>query len=156
MLWYVLKVQRQLLYSICLLQGRHEWGKVGDRSNSKTCPICLSNSATAKLFMGIEPAFYVDSGEPDYCFVPCGHMANSKTVRYWSSIPIPCGTSGFQSACPFCATPLLGEGFCKRRPFFRFFNCQNIFLVFYCLPGLFNSITITTVYLQIRQLVGHC
>ena len=49
------------------------------------------------------------SGPPDYCFVPCGHMANAKTVKYWSGIPIPCGTSGFQSACPFCATPLLGR-----------------------------------------------
>ena len=35
------------------------------------------------------------SGPPDYCFVPCGHMANAKTVKYWSGIPIPCGTSGF-------------------------------------------------------------
>jgi pellino protein len=90
------------------VQGRHEWGKVGDRSNSKTCPICMCNSSAVKLTMGTEPAFYVDSSEPDYCFVPCGHMANSKTVKYWSSIPIPCGTSGFQSACPFCATPLQG------------------------------------------------
>ena len=69
----------------------------------------MCNSSAAKLIMGIEPAFYVDSSEPDYCFVPCGHMANAKTVKYWSSIPIPCGTSGFQSACPFCATPLLGS-----------------------------------------------
>jgi len=96
------------------VQGRHEWGKVGDRSGSKTCPICLCNSATTKLVMGIEPAFYVDQGPMDYCFVPCGHMANEKTVRYWSSIPIPCGTSGFQSACPFCAVPLNGDaGFSK-------------------------------------------
>lgn len=84
---------------------------MGDRSNSKTCPICMSNSSAAKLTMGIEPAFYVDSGPPDYCFVPCGHMANMKTVKYWSGIPIPCGTSGFQSACPFCATPLQGNLF---------------------------------------------
>lgn len=80
----------------------------------------MCNSSAAKLIMGIEPAFYVDSSEPDYCFVPCGHMANAKTVKYWSSIPIPCGTSGFQSACPFCATPLLGiyhinkEGDCNK------------------------------------------
>ena len=68
----------------------------------------MSNSSTVKLTMGTEPAFYVDSGPPDYCFVPCGHMANEKTVKYWSGIPIPCGTSGFQSACPFCAVPLAG------------------------------------------------
>jgi len=90
------------------VQGRHEWGNVGDRVGSKTCPICIANSSIVKLIMGTEPAFYVDSGPPDYCFVPCGHMANEKTVKYWSSIPIPCGTSGFQSACPFCAVPLAG------------------------------------------------
>jgi len=90
------------------VQGRHDWGKVNDRNNSKTCPICMCNSSSNKLIMGIEPAFYVDNGPPEYCFVPCGHMANSKTVGYWCGIPIPCGTSGFQSACPFCATPLQG------------------------------------------------
>jgi len=91
------------------VQGRHEWGNVGDRVGSKTCPICLSNSSIVKLTMGGEPAFYVDAGPPTYCFVPCGHMANEKTVKYWSGIPIPCGTSGFQSACPFCAVPLAGS-----------------------------------------------
>ena len=53
--------------------------------------------------------FYVDCQPPDFCFVPCGHMASEKTVKYWASVPIPCGTSGFQSACPFCAVPLTGE-----------------------------------------------
>ena len=53
-------------------------------------------------------AFYVDCDAPAYCFVPCGHMASAKTVKYWSEVPIPCGTSGFQSACPFCAVPLTG------------------------------------------------
>jgi len=90
------------------VRGRHVWVKLNDRSNSKTCPICLCNSASNKLVMGLEPAFYVDNGQPNYCFVPCGHMANAKTVSYWCGIPIPCGTSGFQSACPFCATPLQG------------------------------------------------
>ena len=41
-------------------------------------------------------AFYVDCQPPDYCFVPCGHMASEKTVKYWANVPIPCGTSGFQ------------------------------------------------------------
>ena len=54
------------------------------------------------------PAFYVDCDAPAYCFVPCGHMASPKTVKYWAEVPIPCGTSGFQSACPFCAVPLTG------------------------------------------------
>jgi len=95
------------------VQGRHEWGNVGDRVGSKTCPICMCNSSIVKLTMGMEPSFYVDTGPPDYCFVPCGHMANEATVKYWSSIPIPCGTSGFQSACPFCAVPLSSPGFRK-------------------------------------------
>ena len=53
--------------------------------------------------------FYVDCLPPDYCFVPCGHMASEQTVKYWANVPIPCGTSGFQSACPFCAVPLSGN-----------------------------------------------
>ena len=33
--------------------------------------------------MGIEPAFYVDSGPPVfYAFNPCGHIATEKTVKY--------------------------------------------------------------------------
>lgn len=33
--------------------------------------------------MGLEPAFYVDSGPPNfYAFNPCGHMATEKTVKY--------------------------------------------------------------------------
>ena len=81
-------------------------------------------TTVAQLCMGAEPgtffrnlqkifsksksisAFYVDCDAPAYCFVPCGHMASYKTVKYWAEVPIPCGTSGFQSACPFCAVPL--------------------------------------------------
>jgi hypothetical protein len=59
-------------------------------------------------FLLFFPAFYVDCDAPAYCFVPCGHMASPKTVKYWAEVPIPCGTSGFQSACPFCAVPLTG------------------------------------------------
>ena len=62
-----------------------------------------------KVCMGIEPAFYVDSGPPTFCFNPCGHMASEKTVKYWASVPIPHGTNGFHAACPFCASPLEGD-----------------------------------------------
>ena len=48
-------------------------------------------------FLLFFPAFYVDCDAPAYCFVPCGHMASPKTVKYWAEVPIPCGTSGFQS-----------------------------------------------------------
>lgn len=96
------------------VQGRHNWGNVNESKGTKTCPICLQTSSVAPLVMGAEPAFYVDCHSPDYCFVPCGHMASEKTVRYWAEVPIPCGTSGFQSACPFCAVPLTGNpGFTK-------------------------------------------
>lgn len=91
------------------VQGRHDWGNLNDSKNTKTCPICLGATGVAQLIMGAEPAFYVDCDAPDYCFVPCGHMASEKTVRYWAEVPIPCGTSGFQSACPFCAVPLAGN-----------------------------------------------
>ena len=74
----------------------------------------MGESSTAQLMMGSEPGFYVDCEPPDYCFVPCGHMASEKTVKYWAKVAIPCGTSGFQSACPFCAVPLTGNlGYAK-------------------------------------------
>jgi len=57
-----------------VVQGRHEWGKVGDRANSMTCPICITNSPTVKLLMGVEPAFYVDSGRGLTSFAKCSHV----------------------------------------------------------------------------------
>jgi pellino len=33
------------------------------------------------LCMGIEPAFYVDQGQPTHAFNPCGHMTSEKTVK---------------------------------------------------------------------------
>jgi len=90
------------------VQGKHDWGFTEDNKNTRTCPICLGVTNVAQLCMGAEPAFYVDCDAPGYCFVPCGHMASAKTVKYWSEVPIPCGTSGFQSMCPFCAVPLSG------------------------------------------------
>ncbi len=50
----------------------------------------------------------MDCAPPEFCFIPCGHMASERTVKYWADVPIPYGTSGFQSACPFCAVPLTG------------------------------------------------
>jgi len=91
------------------VQGRHLWGVTGGENGKRTCPICLGETDTAQLKIGSESAFYVDCQPPDYCFVPCGHMSSEKTVKYWANVPIPCGTSGFQSACPFCAVPLDGN-----------------------------------------------
>lgn len=91
------------------VQGKHNWGNLNDSKGTKTCPMCLGGSAVAQLCMGAEPGFYVDCLPPNYCFVPCGHMASEQSVKYWANVPIPCGTSGFQSACPFCAVPLTGN-----------------------------------------------
>ncbi|CAH1389074.1 unnamed protein product [Nezara viridula] len=90
------------------VQGLHDWG-VEKGSNSRTCSMCFKSGPMVKLSMGIEPAFYVDSGPPTfYAFNPCGHMATEKTVKYWAIVQIPHGTSAFDSFCPFCATPLQG------------------------------------------------
>ncbi|KAG8182794.1 hypothetical protein JTE90_009107 [Oedothorax gibbosus] len=87
------------------VQGLHEWGQ--DReSNVRTCPMCLKVGPVVKLMIGIEPSFYVDVGPPNFAFNPCGHMATENTVKYWASVPIPHGTCGFHTICPFCATPL--------------------------------------------------
>lgn len=87
------------------VQGYHDWGTT-DKLNQRTCPICLSVGTVAKLSMGLEPSFYVDSGPLTHVFNPCGHMASEKTVKYWCSIKIPHGTHFFHSICPFCACPL--------------------------------------------------
>lgn len=43
--------------------------------------MCLELGPVVTLCMGLEPAFYVDSGPPTYAFNPCGHMATEKTVK---------------------------------------------------------------------------
>jgi len=90
------------------VHGQHGWGK-GSDMNSNICPMCREEGAFVKLQLGQETSFYVDNATPTYCFCPCGHMASEKTIKYWTSIPIPHGCLGFQAACPFCATPLNGH-----------------------------------------------
>lgn len=98
--------QQPYIYLKCgHVQGYHDWGTT-EKSNQRTCPICLSVGTVAKLSMGLEPSFYVDSGPLTHVFNPCGHMASERTVKYWCSIKIPHGTHFFHSICPFCATPL--------------------------------------------------
>ncbi|XP_076343406.1 uncharacterized protein LOC143243660 [Tachypleus tridentatus] len=93
------------VYLICgHVQGLHDWGQ-DKNSDGRTCPMCLKVGPIVKLCMGIEPAFYVDSGPPTFAFNPCGHMASEQTVKYWASVPIPHGTNGFQATCPFCNPP---------------------------------------------------
>lgn len=98
--------QQPYVYLKCgHVQGLHDWGTTKS-SNQRKCPICFSVGTVSKLSIGIEPSFYVDSGELTYAFNPCGHMASEKTIRYWCSVKIPHGTHFFNSICPFCALPL--------------------------------------------------
>lgn len=98
--------QQPYVYMKCgHVQGYHDWGAT-NKSNKRMCPICRSVSLVAKLSMGLEPSFYVDSGALTHVFNPCGHMASEKTIKYWCSINIPHGTHFFHSICPFCAIPL--------------------------------------------------
>ena len=74
--------QQPYVYLKCgHVQGHHDWGQEKDKG-TRRCPMCLIAGPIVKLCMGIEPAFYVDSGPPTYAFSPCGHMATEKTVKY--------------------------------------------------------------------------
>jgi Pellino len=84
------------------VSGHHDWGQ-DKASGARRCPMCMEVGPVVTLCMGIEPAFYVDSGPPTYAFNPCGHMATEKTVKWvWMNL------LKFQiySYAPFC----LGTG----------------------------------------------
>lgn len=66
------------IFVLCL--GHHHWGQ-DKQTGDRKCPMCLELSPAQTLCMGIEQAFYVDSGPPTYAFNPCGHMATEKTVK---------------------------------------------------------------------------
>ena len=73
--------QQPYVYLNCgHVQGFHDWGQDKD-TDTKRCPICLMVGSVVKVCMGLEPAFYVDSGPPTFAFNPCGHMATEKTVK---------------------------------------------------------------------------
>ncbi|XP_070578036.1 E3 ubiquitin-protein ligase pellino homolog 2-like isoform X2 [Ptychodera flava] len=98
------------------VHGYHSWGvrQSSKEDSERTCPLCREIGPYVPLVMGNEASFYVDSGPPSHAFYPCGHVCTEKTVRFWSQVPLPHGTHGFQATCPFCATPLAGEqGFVK-------------------------------------------
>ena len=82
--------QQPYVYLKCgHVQGHHDWGQEKDKS-TRRCPMCMIIGPIVKLCMGIEPAFYVDSGPPTYAFSPCGHMATEKTVKYVFIIKFIC------------------------------------------------------------------
>ncbi|XP_078001317.1 E3 ubiquitin-protein ligase pellino homolog 1-like [Glandiceps talaboti] len=100
------------------VHGYHRWGRRDSAKEKedleRTCPLCREVGPYVPMVMGNEPSFYVDSGPPSHAFCPCGHVCSEKTVRFWSQVPLPHGTHGFQATCPFCATPLAGDqGFVK-------------------------------------------
>lgn len=90
------------------VHGYHNWGHRSERepNTQRECPMCRVVGPYVPLWLGCEPAFYVDTGAPTHAFVPCGHVCSEKSVKYWSEIPLPHGTHAFHAACPFCATQL--------------------------------------------------
>lgn len=73
-------VHLTIVQTVMTPKGHHDWGQ--DKSTgARRCPMCLEMGPVVTLCMGIEPAFYVDSGPPTYAFNPCGHMATEKTVK---------------------------------------------------------------------------
>ncbi|KAL5282904.1 PELI1 family protein [Megaselia abdita] len=75
------KMNQPYVYLNCgHVQGHHDWGQ-DKQTGARRCPMCFQVGPIETLCMGVEPAFYVDSGPPTYCFNPCGHMATEKTVK---------------------------------------------------------------------------
>lgn len=98
------------------VHGYHNWGHRSEQGPGpqRECPMCRMVGPYVPLWLGCEPAFYVDTGAPTHAFVPCGHVCSEKSVKYWSEIPLPHGTHAFHAACPFCATQLsLNQGCSK-------------------------------------------
>ncbi|XP_034245249.1 protein pellino-like isoform X1 [Thrips palmi] len=86
----------------------------GGSAPPKQCPSCHKIGPSQKICMGMEGAFYIDDVDDPhpvnlFAFNPCGHIATEKTVKYWSTVSVPHGTSAFQAICPFCATELQGN-----------------------------------------------
>lgn len=102
-----------------------------DSTEERRCTICLILGPVVALSIGLEPAFYVDSGPPTFAFNPCGHMASEMTVKYWANVTIPKATKeedeDFKATCPFCRTLLSGHpGYFQLTNFNAIFNAQSI------------------------------
>jgi len=106
------KKKQPWVYLTCgHVHGWIDWGECGE--DERICPLCRSEGKYVPLWVGSEPAFYVDTGVPSHCFVPCGHICSEKTAIYWSKTTLPHGTQAYAAACPFCATPLDDPGILK-------------------------------------------
>ncbi|KAF1376434.1 hypothetical protein PFLUV_G00211460 [Perca fluviatilis] len=105
------------------VHGRHDWGQrsegvevPGEGEGSTTrreCPLCRSVGPYVPLWLGCEPAVYVDAGAPTHAFVPCGHVCSERTARYWAETPLPHGTHAFRPVCPFCSSALSTPGWTR-------------------------------------------
>lgn len=98
------------------VHGRHDWGQRPERHREREegvcgrreCPLCRTVGPYVPLWLGCEPAFYVDAAAPTHAFTPCGHVCSENTARYWADTPLPHGTHAFRPTCPFCSAPLSG------------------------------------------------
>lgn len=105
------------------VHGRHDWGqrsegvaqpREGEGSTTRReCPLCRSVGPYVPLWLGCEPAVYVDAGAPTHAFVPCGHVCSERTARYWAETPLPHGTHAFRAVCPFCSAALSTPGWTR-------------------------------------------
>ncbi|XP_071381111.1 E3 ubiquitin-protein ligase pellino homolog 2 isoform X4 [Centroberyx affinis] len=121
---WVLEERQPWVYLTCgHVHGRHDWGQrsegeeeQGEGESStvrRECPLCRSLGPYVPLWLGCEPAVYVDAGAPTHAFVPCGHVCSERTAKYWAETPLPHGTHAFRPVCPFCSTALSSPGWTR-------------------------------------------
>ncbi|KAG7258944.1 hypothetical protein CRUP_035683, partial [Coryphaenoides rupestris] len=79
----------------------------------RECPLCRSVGPYVPLWLGCEPAVYVDASAPTHALVPCGHVCSERSARYWAETPLPHGTHAFRPACPFCSAALSTPGWTR-------------------------------------------
>lgn len=124
MCYFSLEERQPWVYLTCgHVHGRHDWGqrsegeedpREGDGSTARReCPLCRSVGPYVPLWLGCEPAVYVDAGAPTHGFVPCGHVCSERTAKYWAETPLPHGTHAFRPICPFCSTALSTPGWTR-------------------------------------------
>uniref|UniRef100_A0A3P9H6M3 Pellino E3 ubiquitin protein ligase family member 3 n=1 Tax=Oryzias latipes TaxID=8090 RepID=A0A3P9H6M3_ORYLA len=103
------------------VHGRHDWGQRSEGEQrtgegaapQRECPLCRSEGPYVPLWLGSEPAVYLDAGPPTHAFVPCGHVCSERTARYWAETLLPHGTHAFRPVCPFCSAALSTPGWTR-------------------------------------------